>query len=286
MGHGSVLDPPLARGAPRLPIHFAKWIFRNTALMQRVLPLTSGDGDPRRPAALPLAAPLVMLYTARMDSVFEIIGPSMVGPSSSHTAGAIRVGRAARALLGAPPVHARIGLHGSFAATGAGHATDRGLVAGLLGFATDDERMKDAFDHARAAGLTVEFETAHLGDQVHPNTASLDCASAEGLRRRLIASSIGGGMVQVVSVDGFPASFTGALDTLVLWHSDVAGFLARVTAIIACVETNIAAIRTARQHRGESALTVVEMDAPLPASALDLLGRLRSVTDVRMLERF
>ncbi|MBP7275727.1 MAG: L-serine ammonia-lyase, iron-sulfur-dependent subunit beta [Kiritimatiellae bacterium] len=227
-----------------------------------------------------------MLYTAPMDSVFDIIGPPMVGPSSSHTAGAIRIGRAARALLGATPVQARIGLHGSFAATGAGHATDRGLVAGLLGFATDDERMKDALDHARAAGLTVEFEAVHLGDQVHPNTASIEGVTADGVRRRLIASSLGGGMVQVVSVDGFPTSFTGALDTLVLWHSDVAGFLARVTSIIACVETNIAAIRTARRHRGESALTVVEMDAPLPASALDLLGRLRSVSEVRMLERF
>lgn len=221
-----------------------------------------------------------------MDSVFDIIGPSMVGPSSSHTAGAIRIGRAARALLGAPPVRARIGLHGSFAATGAGHATDRGLVAGLLGFATDDERMKDSLELARAAGLAVEFEAVHLGDQVHPNTASISCEAANGVQRRLIASSIGGGMVQVVSVDGFPSTFSGSLDTLLLWHSDVPGFLARVTAIIACVETNIATIRTSRLYRGEEAMTVVEMDAPLPASALDLLGRLRGVTAVRMLERF
>ena len=168
-----------------------------------------------------------------MDSVFDIIGPSMVGPSSSHTAGAIRIGHAARALLGAPPVHARIGLHGSFAATGTGHATDRGLVAGLLGFATDDERMKDSLELARTAGLAVEFETVHLGDQVHPNTASITCEASNGNQRRVIASSIGGGMVQVVSVDGFPATFSGSLDTLILWHSDVPGFLARLTACIA-----------------------------------------------------
>jgi L-serine dehydratase len=220
-----------------------------------------------------------------MESVFEIIGPRMVGPSSSHTAGAIRIGRAARALLGAPPLTARIGLHGSFAATGAGHATDRALAAGLLDFAPDDERMKDAFEHARAAGLTVEFTDVHLGDQVHPNTATLELTDAGGRTRRIVASSIGGGAILVTAVDGFPTSFTAALDTMVLWHGDMPGFLARVTGVLACVDANIATIRTARMQRGDRALTVLEMDAPPPAAALDLLDGLTSVRELRMLPR-
>ena len=103
-----------------------------------------------------------------LRSVFDIIGPAMIGPSSSHTAGAVRMGLAARHLLGADPLHANIGLHGSFAATGHGHATDRGLVAGLLGWRADDERLKDSLEFASQAGLKVEFHEMDLGESVHP----------------------------------------------------------------------------------------------------------------------
>ena len=239
-----------------------------------------------RPAARILDNHKIRGYCQRMvESVFEIIGPAMVGPSSSHTAGAIRIGLAARALLGDAPVEAHIGLHGSFAATGVGHATDRGLVAGLLGYATDDERMVNALEHASASGCAVTFETVHLGDQAHPNTAQLELRAANHTTRRVTASSIGGGSIEIVQVDGFPTSFTGTLDTLLLWHGDVPGFLSKVTTIVACVEINIASIRTARSHRGARALTVVEMDAPLPEHALALLRSLKSVDELKMVNR-
>lgn len=219
-----------------------------------------------------------------MESVFEIIGPAMIGPSSSHTAGAIRIGRAARALFAAPPVRARFGLHGSFAATGRGHATDRALVAGLLGFATDDARMKDALDLAPGAGLAaVTFEAVDLGEQAHPNSARIEAAAADGETHTLVAASIGGGAIEVTRVDDFATAFQGNLYTLILWHQDRPGFLARVTTLMSFTETNIATLRTSRRHRGENALTVLEMDSAPPSAALALLNETRSVDALRLM---
>jgi L-serine dehydratase len=220
-----------------------------------------------------------------MSSVFEIIGPPMVGPSSSHTAGAVRIGLLARLLLGGAPVSAKIGLHGSFAATGKGHATDRGLVAGLLGWSPDDERIKDALTLAEQAGLKVAFETIDLGEAAHPNSARLELADAAGETLDLVAASVGGGSVEVTQIDGFFTLLTGALDALAVWHQDRPGFLAHVTAVLACVESNIATIRTARRHRGADALTVIELDAVPHAEVAGLLQKIDHVRKLRVLPR-
>jgi len=213
-------------------------------------------------------------------SVFDIIGPAMIGPSSSHTAGAVRIGLIARHLLGKPPVLARVGLHGSFAATGQGHATDRGIVSGLLGWAPDDSRLKDSLQFAAQQGMLVEFSMIDLGEAVHPNSASIVLACEKGEQIALIASSVGGGSIEVVSVDEFAVRFSGAFDSLAIWHEDRPGFLAHVTAILACIGANIATIQTARRHRAEDALTVIELDAaPLPEAA----ALLRKITHVRRL---
>jgi L-serine dehydratase len=215
----------------------------------------------------------------RVDlSAFDIIGPSMVGPSSSHTAGAVRLGLLGRRLLGAPPARARIGLHGSFAATGAGHATDRGLAAGLLGWAPDDDRLRDALDVAAREGLDLAFAAEDLGESVHPNTARLRLESVAGAKVGFTGASLGGGMVAVTEVDGFATRLTGELDTLVIWHADQPGFLAKVTGLLACVEANIASIQTSRRTRGDEALTRIETDAPLPREAVALLAGIRGVT--------
>jgi len=211
-----------------------------------------------------------------MDSVFEIIGPPMIGPSSSHTAGAARIGLAARYLLGATPTIAKIGLHGSFAATGHGHATDRAIVAGLLGFAPDDERLKNALVLASEAGLDVEFATVDLGEEMHPNSAKVDLGSLN-----CIASSVGGGSIEIVEIDGFATRLGCTLDTLVFWHEDKSGFLAHVTAVLACVRSNIATIRTTRRHRGSPALTAVELDSTPPTEATALLAKISHVTKLR-----
>lgn len=216
-------------------------------------------------------------------SVFEIIGPAMIGPSSSHTAGAVRIGLLARHLLGEAPRSAAISLHGSFAATGHGHATDRGIVAGILGWPPDDERLKDSLSEAATLGIDIHFQTADLGDSVHPNSARLELQDSAGLTLSLIASSIGGGSIESSVIDGFPIRLEAMFDTLVLWHEDRSGFLARVTSVLACAEANIATIRTARTSRGAEALTVVELDAPPPPEVPALLTKTRYVSRIRLL---
>lgn len=218
-----------------------------------------------------------------MVSAFDVIGPSMIGPSSSHTAGAVRIGLLARSLLGAAPTTARIELHGSFAATGKGHATDRALVAGLLEFATDDERLKESLELAEKAGLAVSFEETDLGEDVHPNTARVTLETAYGAKCVVAGSSIGGGMIVIGKVDGYATSFSGESETLVLWHRDNSGYLAKVTTLLACVEANIGTIRTSRRGRGAEALTVLEVDAPLPEDLLRLLGCVPATRQVRNL---
>ena len=212
-------------------------------------------------------------------SAFDIIGPAMIGPSSSHTAGAVRIGLAARHLLGRPPARARIGLHGSFAATGQGHATDRGIVAGLLGWAPDDERLKNSLKTAEGLGLFVEFHEVDLGESIHPNSARISLDD----ELLVIASSTGGGVIEVVLVDDYPVSFSCSLHTLVIWHEDRAGFLAHATSALACMDSNIASIRTSRIRRGSESLTVIELDeAPLEEVAA-LITRINHVRKLRRL---
>lgn len=218
-------------------------------------------------------------------SAFDIIGPSMIGPSSSHTAGAVRLGLIARALAGGVFDQAACELHGSFAATGSGHATDRGLVAGLLGFAPDDERLKDALNLAATAGLAVTFSTVDLGESAHPNTARIRLKGPGGVQLSLTGSSVGGGSVRVSEVDEFSTSFSGELDTLALWHRDMPGLLAKVTALLACVEANIATIHTARKTRGDEALTLIEVDGMPPPEVIAVLRRIATVERVAQVAR-
>ena len=140
--------------------------------------------------------------------LFDILGPVMVGPSSSHTAGAVRIGLAARKLLGEEPAHADISLHGSFALTGHGHGTDCALVAGLLGMQPDDLRIPDSFKEAKKRGLTVKLSAVQLRN-VHPNTARLQLTGVNGRTLDVVAESIGGGRIRIVSIDGIDANFSG-----------------------------------------------------------------------------
>jgi L-serine dehydratase len=220
-----------------------------------------------------------------MISVFDVIGPAMVGPSSSHTAGACRIGLIAHRLFASPPVRAEIGLHGSFAATGSGHATDRAIVAGLLGLATDDPRLKDS--HALAASQGLQFTISHvdLGEDAHPNSARIVAETAGGESHTIEAASTGGGMIDVRLVDGYATSFGGQSETLLLWHADKSGFLAKVTTLLACAEANIATIRTSRHGRGADAFSVIEVDQPLPEDCLSVMARMSAVRALRHFSR-
>ena len=223
--------------------------------------------------------------------IFDILGPVMVGPSSSHTAGAVRIGAFARQLLGAPPVRARIQLHGSFAATGEGHGTPLALLAGLLGLAPDDERIPRAEALAEAQGLEYQFESMDLGDEVHPNSVQLQLeaapaepsAPAPGLE--LSASSVGGGRILVWRIDGFPVDLDGQYPTLLLTYPDRPGAVAIVSAILANAAVNIATIKAHRTTRGGQALMTVELDAEPPAGILEAVRCLPQFEQVRFIPR-
>lgn len=216
----------------------------------------------------------------RQRSLFDIVGPVMIGPSSSHTAGAARLGALARAVVGETPRSAHITLHGSFATTGRGHGTDRALVAGLLGYAPDDERLPEALIIARDQGIAITFAEEDLGE-VHPNTARIDMTDANGREFVVQGSSLGGGDVLVTLINDFPVEVTGELPVLVVVHQDQPGVVAVVTARLAADVINIASMQVAREKRGARALMLIETDEPLPEEIAMSIAAISGVTEVR-----
>lgn len=192
-------------------------------------------------------------------NVFDILGPVMIGPSSSHTAGAARIGRITLALLGAPAVKADIFLHGSFAKTYKGHGTDKALIAGIMGMSTDDSRIRRAPELAREQGLAVTITTGDI-DGAHPNTARVALTDADGNRVSLLGSSIGGGNILVTEVNGMEVSITGQHTTLIVLHRDAPGTIAAVTEVMAEAGVNICNFRLSRQQKGGDAVMTIEID--------------------------
>ena len=217
---------------------------------------------------------------AKQRSVFDIIGPVMIGPSSSHTAGAVRLGELARAIFGGQPASADIVLHGSFASTGTGHGTDLALVAGLLGMTPDDPRIPEAFAEATAAGLEVAFTADDLGE-VHPNTARLTLRDGDGREMVVQGCSIGGGDVLVTLIGEFEVAVSGDLPVLVVAHHDQPGVIAGVTAVLAAEGVNVASMEVSRERRGAGALMIIETDNPAGESSLGELLKVPGVTGVR-----
>ncbi|MDX1675281.1 MAG: L-serine ammonia-lyase, iron-sulfur-dependent subunit beta [Longimicrobiales bacterium] len=219
-----------------------------------------------------------------MVGLFDILGPVMVGPSSSHTAGACRLGLMARAILGSTPDRAVIRLHGSFAATGEGHGTQRALVGGLLGMAPDDLRLRTAFEAADQAGLDYTFEEVDLGDDAHPNSAVIrvehgdDAVTVRG-------ASVGGGRVEVTEIDGFPVELGGAYDTLVLVARDRPGTIAAISAVFAEEDVNLATMRVDRTGRHKEALMTLEVDSPISDAALEEIRAFDWVIRARRIEK-
>jgi L-serine dehydratase len=198
-----------------------------------------------------------------MVSLLDIIGPVMVGPSSSHTAGACRLGLLARGLVGGTPERARIELHGSFARTGEGHGTDKAVVGGLMGFRPDDERLRTALDIAEREGLDYRFEKTTLGEEadVHPNTVRLTVERA-GRRSVMTGSSLGAGRVLVTEIDGYPVEVTGNYHTIVLVAEDVKGSIAAIATVLSAFALNVATLKVSRRQRGGDAFMVWEIDEP------------------------
>lgn len=212
----------------------------------------------------------------RFKDVFSIIGPSMVGPSSSHTAGAVRIGRAARRIFGAFPEQAEIVFYGSFADTYRGHGTDLAVVGGLMDFPTDDMRIRDSIALAEEAGIKLTFKT---GQNVayHPNTVVLKLKDAEGRQDMIMGASIGGGNVEILGVNGFDVKFTMNYPVLLVFHKDAPGMVANISRILDGGVVNIGYMDVDRKGRGGEALTVVETDEPVPA---ELIGKINSLPSV------
>lgn len=205
-----------------------------------------------------------------MVSLFDILGPVMVGPSSSHTAGACRLGLMGRAILGTSPQRARIRLHGSFAATGEGHGTHRAMVGGLLGIRPDDLRLRSAYDEAAAAPLEYTFENVDLGDDAHPNSVVLELEGGDE-RASVRGASIGGGRIEVTSIDGFPVALGGDYHTLVILAQDQPGTIAAISGVFAEDGVNLATMRVDRTGRHRDALMTLELDAPISDTALEAI---------------
>ncbi|CAH1212496.1 L-serine dehydratase, beta chain [Paenibacillus allorhizoplanae] len=218
----------------------------------------------------------------RFKDVFSIIGPSMIGPSSSHTAGAIRLGRVARQLLGELPLKAEITLYGSFADTYRGHGTDLALVGGILDFETDDPRIPQAADEAEALGVAVAFHISK--DKAdHPNTVGIVLTS-ESRKVSMRGASIGGGNVEIINVDQFDVKFTANYPTLVISHHDRPGMIADITTLLGSNLINIGFMDLDRKGRNREAMTVIETDASIPATLVEQMLQLHMITDVRKVD--
>ena len=215
-------------------------------------------------------------------SVFDVLGPNMIGPSSSHTAGAVRIGLITRRLLGSEPKKADIALAGSFAATGRGHGTDRALAAGLLGMQPDDIRIPDSLHLAQERGMEVHFREIQLKD-AHPNTALLHVTDPDGRELELQASSLGGGRIMVNRLDGIDVNFSGESHTLIVHNLDQPGHLAEVTSMLSHKSVNIATMQLYRSAAGGYAVMVLECDQPLPEDLVEHLRRQPGIVKVTSL---
>ncbi len=218
-------------------------------------------------------------------NVFDILGPVMIGPSSSHTAGAVRIGLITRTLLGSEPQKASILLHGSFAKTYKGHGTDKALIGGILGMQTDDSRIRQAPEIARQQGLIVEILTDDI-DGAHPNTARIYLYDDSGRMVSLQGSSIGGGNIHITEVNDMPVSITGQHPTLIILHRDAPGTIAAVTEVMAESGINICNFRLARDQKGGQAVMTIETDGQLTAKQNRAISQLPNIFSSTMLLPF
>lgn len=212
----------------------------------------------------------------RKIPILDIMGPVMVGPSSSHTAGTARLGRVAREILCEDPVEVTFYLHPPLAKTYRGHGSDFALVGGAIGMSCDDPRIPEAIRIAEQAGVKIEFTEEDHGD-VHPNTVRV-VARGPARTVQIVGSSIGGGVIEVFNINGFRARYKGDSPSLLMFYQDVPGMIARVTQIIADENINIASLECSRRQRGKEAFMQIDVDSPLSDAAL---GKIRGMEGVR-----
>jgi L-serine dehydratase len=196
---------------------------------------------------------------ANKSSVFDMIGPIMIGPSSSHTAGVVRIARASIRVLGGIPDEAEITFYNSFARTYEGHGSDRAILGGLMDFKTDDPRIKNALEFAKEKGLKYKFKSIGNSSIHHPNTIKLNLKRGDKFIE-IVGESLGGGVINIVEVDGFVANFSAHAHTLIIKAEDISGAIAFISSVIAQEKTNIATMSVSRKGKNAIACHVIEMD--------------------------
>lgn len=218
-------------------------------------------------------------------SVFDVLGPNMIGPSSSHTAGAEIIAYLAQKMITPPLRRADFTLYGSFAKTYHGHGTDRALLGGILGFSADDTRIRDSFAIATERGLAYSFTPNEQETDVHPNTVDIRMQNAAGQVMTVRGESLGGGKVRIVRINGVQVDFTGEYNALIVVQQDKPGVVAHITNVLSAHNVNIAFMRLFREAKGHTAYTIVESDERLPEGVDALLRQNPNVKDVMVVQR-
>ena len=213
------------------------------------------------------------------SSIFDMVGPIMVGPSSSHTAGVVRIGRAAIRVLGGKPEKAEIVFYNSFARTYEGHGSDRAIIGGIMDYKTDDSRIKDALDLAKEEGLDYSFKSVGNASIYHPNTVKVVLYS-DDRKVEVVGESLGGGLINISHVDGFRANFSLNLHTLILKARDKKGAIAFIASVIANDEVNIASMSVSRVGKNDLASHFIEMDNGLAEVTIEYLKNLNWIEEV------
>ena len=217
-------------------------------------------------------------------SVFDVLGPNMIGPSSSHTAGAAVIAGVARKLIAPPLKKVEFTLYGSFAKTYRVHGTDRALLGGILGFDTDDVRIRDSFEIARQRGLEFAFIPNETQQDVHPNTADIRMENESGQVMTVRGVSLGGGKMKITRINGVEVDFTGEYSALIVIHQDTPGVVAHITHVLSEHNVNIAFMRLFREARGHTAYSIIESDGTLPESIPAQLQKNAYIRDVMLVQ--
>lgn len=217
-------------------------------------------------------------------SVFDVIGPNMIGPSSSHTAGALKIARIANKLAPAKISKVRFVLYGSFAKTYRGHGTDRALLGGILGFSSEDSKIRNSFAYAQEQGVSYQFEPNETNRDVHPNTVDVYLTCQNGETAYVRGVSTGGGNCRIENIDGIEVDLTGNYPTLLIRQHDVAGVVAYITKCLAQYGVNIAFMRLYRESRGQTAYTIIETDDNLPPELISTVELAPEISYARAIE--
>lgn len=217
-------------------------------------------------------------------SAFDVLGPNMIGPSSSHTAGAVTISLLAQKMISGSIHSVHFTLYGSFAKTYRGHGTDRALLGGIMGFETDDERIRDSFAIATKRGLNYSFSTNELDTDVHPNTVDIYMENENHESMTVRGESLGGGKVRISKINGVDVDFTGQYSAVIVVHKDRPGVIAHITKCLTDCNVNIAFLKLFREDKGATAYSIVESDEKLPLAVIDEINSNKHVYNTMLVQ--